>query len=267
MVFTKKPKNLIGKKVGKLTVLWREKLDRQYYWWCQCDCGNKKYISCSNIKKTKTCGCAFKNRITFGRLTHGLSNTRFYQIWVSMNQRTKNPSHKAYKQYKNIKIHWTSFEQFRDDMYQSYLEHVKQFGEKQTSIDRIDGKGNYEKNNCRWATPKEQANNCHWNASIKYKGKFYTKKQLDTIPGLRLHLRVNFLSLSCSAPVSDEIKLFNLIPDVLTPKEQRIFYFRFANCLTLQEIAHEFGCSLERIRQIILSGCKKIFSRYLELAP
>lgn len=105
-------------------------------------------------------------------VTHGLSNTRFYYIWVNMVRRCTSPKVDSYQFYgrKGIKVEWRTFEEFVDDMHESYLIHVARYGEKQTTIDRRDSKGNYSKQNCRWATPTEQARNMSSTKFIEFRG-------------------------------------------------------------------------------------------------
>jgi len=72
-----------------------------------------------------------------------------------MRQRCRNPRNIGYKRYggRGISIceHWNDFATFLADMGpRPSPEH---------SIDRIDGDGNYEPSNCRWATPKKQRRN------------------------------------------------------------------------------------------------------------
>lgn len=136
--------------------------------------------------KTLSCGCINIEQITklakrVGKdkasYSHGFFGTRFYRIYGGIVARTRH----RLRFYENIKNGWSCFEDFRDDMYQSYLEHVSLFGEKNTTIDRIDSSGNYSKENCRWSTYKEQQNNRKDNTKVKIEGKILNLGQWATI--------------------------------------------------------------------------------------
>lgn len=121
-----------------------------------------------------------------GQITHGMRHTRIYSIFIDIKKRCYNKNSRGWKFYgsKGITCEWSSFEQFRDDMFESYGEHVSKFGEKQTTIERIDINGNYCKQNCRWATLLEQANNKKNNKFLTHDNRTMTISQWARNVGL-----------------------------------------------------------------------------------
>lgn len=146
-------------KYNKLTILETFSVNHKRRAKCLCDCGNKHEAGYWDIKNgnTKSCGCKRKDV----NVKHGHSRqicgitTRTYRSWQHMKDRCYNESCSRYADYggRGISVcdEWiNSFEAFLRDMGEA--PHGLQ-------IDRIDNDGNYCKENCRWATAKENSNN------------------------------------------------------------------------------------------------------------
>jgi hypothetical protein len=96
-----------------------------------------------------------------------------------MISRCTNPKFPGYKNYggRGITVceRWRQYEHFLADM-----------GERPhgMTIERKDNDGNYEPDNCRWATRLEQANNKRTNVFIEFDGKRMTRSQWERELGL-----------------------------------------------------------------------------------
>jgi hypothetical protein len=153
------------------------------------ECWKQYLMLKKNIKKTDTCKeCVIKRLADINRKPielrkrkppkrhlHHMKWTHFYKKRVSMIWRCNYPCVNGYKNYGGrwIKCEWNSFEEFRDDMYESYLEFIKEHGEWSATLDRIDTNWNYNKENCRWKTMLEQQSNKRNNHRVVYKWKEY----------------------------------------------------------------------------------------------
>lgn len=167
-------KDITGQKFNHLTVKNREtnSKNKQARWLCLCDCGNKTITTTSHLKNghTRTCGCKSFDDVSPSRLTHGHAKkgrrSKTFYTWSSMKDRCFDKNNKRYYDYGGRGIvvckRWiNSFDNFLSDM-----------GEKPNgmTLERINNSLGYAKDNCRWATLKEQSRNKRNNVVITING-------------------------------------------------------------------------------------------------
>lgn len=143
----------VGQVFGNWTVIGPEGHDshKSRTHLCRCSCGAEKHVRVESLLKRKSTKCVVCSGKS--RKTHGYSYSRLYMVWSGMKRRCYNEKHIHYKDYggRGISIctDWRfSFEKFRAwALLNGYRDDLQ--------IDRIDNDGNYEPQNCRFATPKQ----------------------------------------------------------------------------------------------------------------
>jgi hypothetical protein len=150
-----------GHKYRRLTVVSRAESNKwkTTRWNCLCSCGKTTVVSGGDLHsgRISSCGCLLQESL----IKHGFCGINVCPRWLN------------------------SFENFFSDMgYRPSKKH---------SIDRIDNNGNYEPENCRWATSKEQARNTRSNNLFEYNGESKCLSQWAEDFGISykmLHLRL-----------------------------------------------------------------------------
>lgn len=156
-----------GQVFSELTVI-REagKSNSGRYVLCACSCGKYSEVKVASLVSgnTKSCGHLRKvsHTVKHGRCGKGDPT---YSTWRSIIGRCTKKYDWSWDQYGAVGIEvcdrWLNFLSFLEDM-----------GERPDgmTIDRIDNSKGYSKENCRWATNIQQANNKTVNRIVNYKG-------------------------------------------------------------------------------------------------
>jgi len=177
-------KNIVGQKYNRLTVIeFIESIGNKRYWLCRCECGNTSRVETYALTsgKIKSCGCYAREFNGKAGITHGLSNKTIYNTWKTMLHRCENRTDKRYNNYGGRGI--TVCEEWHD-IVKFYNWAVDNGYKEGLSIDRINGNGNYEPSNCRWATREEQANNLKSNKKYTVNGRTESIKTWGKISGI-----------------------------------------------------------------------------------
>lgn len=184
----------IGVRFGRLVIIgWVDQRQRR----CRCDCGTERTVTIANLGTfTFSCGCLRREAMQRASTTHGHARhgkvSRTYRTWLDMRKRCNNPNNKHWKNYggRGITVDrtWDDYAQFLADM-----------GERPPglTLERRENNGPYCKENCTWATQKQQSINTRRNHYVTYEGQthalsVWAEKLGKSYPALLARLRAGW---------------------------------------------------------------------------
>lgn len=173
-----KTRVVIGNRYGSLVVKKQTGVDKHgcLLFLCKCDCGNEKEVASRYLTegRIKSCGCK-RSR------SKNMYLSPTYKSWISAKQRCYNQSSSQYNNYGGRGI--AMCERWKNS-FTAFLEDMGERPSKKHTLDRINVDGNYEPQNCRWATPIEQSNNRRNNRILEVGDKRLSVAQFSRLYGI-----------------------------------------------------------------------------------
>lgn len=229
-----------GCRVGRWTLLKKGQPSGAHSKWiCKCDCGNRKSVFSTNLKRqlSTSCGCATLE----ASRTHQMSQDRLYRVWNAMIGRCHRPSDRGYKNYGARGIYvcerWrNSFEAFLEDMgYRPFTE---------AQLERVDNDGPYSPDNCIWATKEVQCRNTRRTVFLKHDGRCHRLDEWSEITGICVGTIRSRLQRGWSVEKTLTTSVANTGRRLALPEKKRVELKRQARLRTdTGNIAQEFGVS------------------------
>lgn len=194
--------DIIGKKYGEWTILgYAPKVNRMKRVKCQCSCGKicERYFKHLKNGASKSCGhqnwkenCRQIGKRNLKYTNFNVADTRLYSTWKNMKRRCYDKSNTNFKYYgaRGIKV----CKEWENDFMNFYNWAISNGYQENLTIDRINVNGNYEPNNCRWATLTEQSNNRRDNKNSKY---LTYNGITKTVSQWCKEYNINYSTLSC----------------------------------------------------------------------
>jgi hypothetical protein len=129
----------------------------------KCDCETEKVVRLLHFYRGRTTSCGCVNSIRDGE-----GNTKLCKLWRAINRRCSAIAHKTQRRhYFDLSIRVC--DEWRDN-WDSFRKWAIENGYKEgLQIDRIDSKGNYSPDNCRFITPQQNCNNRGETFRVVYK--------------------------------------------------------------------------------------------------
>ena len=167
-----------GDRIGALVVVSEAGRSRCNHklWLCKCDCGNECVKQSNNLRfsPNPSCGCIASAVWSSSASTHGMRSSPEYSSWMAAKSRCHNPDSKDYHRYGGRGISMC------DEWRNSFQAFYRDMGDRPAgkTLERLDSDGDYERENCTWATPEQQARNRRRSIYVSWQGE---RKHLSVV--------------------------------------------------------------------------------------